>query len=327
MTLVALEEHVLPAQYADIVWTDQLPPAIVGSTQIREYLADISDRRLPAMDAAGIDMQVLSSVAPAAQASSPEDSVKLARSLNDTIAAIMAQHPTRFQALAALPTPDPAAAAREAQRAIRDLGMCGVIIQGHTQGRFLDSAEFEPMLAAIEELGVPMYLHPTFPPKAVADVYYAGLDDAIAGPLSTAAWGWHAETGLHVLRMAAGGVFTRHPGLRVVVGHMGENLPFSLARADAVLSAALGAGTISDLVREHVYVTICGYTTLPPFQCALAVFGTDHMLFSVDYPFGDAMRHAQFLAQAPISPTDREKIGYLNAERLFGLSVGSAKEQ
>ena len=161
-----------------------------------------------------------------------------------------------------------------------------MIVQGHTGGRFLDAPEFDPMLAAVEDLGVPLYLHPTFPPKAVADVYYAGLDDAIAGLLSTAAWGWHAETGLHILRMAAGGVFTRHPGLRVVVGHMGENLPFSLARADTMLSAALGPGTIADAVREHVYVTICGYATLPPFQCALAVFGADHMLFSRRLPVG-----------------------------------------
>ena len=327
MTLIALEEHILPAKYADTIWTDQFPPSIIGSTQMREYLADVTDRRLPAMDAAGVDMQVLSSVSPAAQAIRPEDSVQLARSFNDTVAAIMAEHPDRFQGLAMLPTPDPTAAAREARRAIEDLGMCGVMIQGHTQGRFLDSPEFEPMLAAIEELGVPIYLHPTFPPKAVGDVYYAGLDDAIAGPLSTAAWGWHAETGLHILRMAANGVFTRHPGLRVVVGHMGENLPFSLARADAMLSHALGPGTICDLVLKHVYVTICGYTTLPPFQCTLAVFGADHMLFSVDYPWGDPTRHAQFLAQAPISPTDREKIGHLNAEALFGLSVGSTKPQ
>lgn len=319
MKLIALEEHILPAEIADEVWTDQFPHSIVQSTRLRTLLADVTDSRLPAMDKAGVDMQVLSSVCPAAQETTEKDSVRLAQAYNDAVAGVMREHPTRFQGLACLPTPDPAAAAEEARRAVRDLGMCGVIVQGHTAGRFLDSPEFEPMLAAVEDLGVPLYLHPTFPPKAVADVYFGGLDSKIGEPLSTAAWGWHAETGLHILRMAATGVFTRHPALNVVVGHMGENLPFTLERADTMLSAALGPGFIADTVREHVYLTTCGYTTVPPLQCALAVFGADHLLFSVDYPWGDPSQHAEFLATAPISPTDREKIAHLNAEKLFSL--------
>jgi predicted TIM-barrel fold metal-dependent hydrolase len=118
------------------------------------------------------------------------------------------------------------------------------------------------MLAAIEELGVPLHLHPTFPPKQVADVYYAGLPAAVADSLATAAWGWHAETGLHVLRMAATGVFDRHPGLKVIAGHMGENLPCSLMRADAMLHGALpGERSVADIVCEHLHITICGHAT------------------------------------------------------------------
>jgi predicted TIM-barrel fold metal-dependent hydrolase len=194
------------------------------------------------------------------------------------------------------------------------------MISGHTGGRFLDAPEYDALLGTIEELGVPLYLHPTYPPPEVAEIYFGGLEPPVRQALSTAAWGWHAETGLHVLRLAASGVFDRHPGLQVVVGHMGENLPFSLMRADAVLGGARpGERSVAEIVREHVHITICGYPTVPPLLCALAVFGADRILFSVDYPFGDAEVHTRFLAEAPISPADREKIGHLNAERLFNL--------
>jgi predicted TIM-barrel fold metal-dependent hydrolase len=176
------------------------------------------------------------------------------------------------------------------------------------------------LLGTIEELGVLLYLHPTYPPPQVAEIYFGGLEAPVAERLATAAWGWHAETGLHVLRLAVNGVFERHPGLRVVVGHMGENLPFSLMRADAMLAVARrGRRPVADIVREHVHITSSGYPTVPPLLCALSVFGADHILFAVDYPFGDPAVHTRFLAEAPISPTDREKIAHLNAERLFRL--------
>jgi predicted TIM-barrel fold metal-dependent hydrolase len=208
----------------------------------------------------------------------------------------------------------------EAKRAITELGFCGVVINGHTQGRFLDDPEFGDLLAAVEELDVPIYLHPTYPPQQVADVYFGGLPEPTGAALSTAAWGWHAETGLHVLRLAATGVFDRHPKLQIVVGHMGENLPFSLMRADSVLTRANpDSRSVAEVVREHVHITICGYTTTPPLLCALQVFGADRIMFSTDYPFGDPVLHARFLAEAPISPADRDKIGYRNAQHLFRL--------
>jgi predicted TIM-barrel fold metal-dependent hydrolase len=192
-----------------------------------------------------------------------------------------------------------------------------VVINGHTQGRFLDAPEFSELLSAIEELDVPVYLHPTYPPQQVADVYFSGLHESAAA-LSTAAWGWHAETGLHVLRLAAAGVFDRHRRLQIVVGHMGENLPFSLMRANSVMSKAdPSARPVADVVRAHVHITISGYTTTPPLLCALQVFGADRIMFSSDYPFGDPVEHAKFLAEAPISPVDREKIAYRNAQKLF----------
>src|SRR5713101_757975 len=306
--LIALEEHLATAHLIDQVWGSLLPDNLANA------LMDVGERRLRVMDAAGIDVQVLSAAAPGPQTAPVDQAADLAAALNDQCAQTMAAHPDRFQALAALPTQVPAAAAVEARRAITELGFCGLIINGHTGGRFLDAPEFDELLGAIEELNVPLYLHPTFPPPEVAKIYFDGLEPMVGLALATGAWGWHAEAGLHVLRLAVAGVFDRHPGIQIVVGHMGENLPFSLMRADAMLaradvmsSVADGTtGSVAAVVREHVHITICGYTTVPPLLCALSVFGADRILFSTDYPFdpSDPVAHARFLEEAPISPAD-----------------------
>jgi predicted TIM-barrel fold metal-dependent hydrolase len=315
MTLIALEEHLLPADLVDQVWPDRTAPEA-----ILPKLIDVGEQRLRVMDDAGITMQVLSVTAPGSQQVRAESAPALSGALNDRCAEIVAAHPDRFNALACLPTQDPVAAIIEAKRAITELGFCGVIINGHTHGRFLDAPEFDELLSAIEELDVPIYLHPTYPPDQVAEVYFGGLPAAVGSALATAAWGWHAETGLHVLRLAASGTFSRHPALQIVVGHMGENLPFSLMRADAVLAGRNpGSPSVARVIREHVHITISGYTTTPPLLCALQVFGADRIMFAADYPFGDAVTHSKFLAEAPISPADREKIAYRNAQRLFRL--------
>ncbi|MDT5249981.1 MAG: uncharacterized protein QOJ28_2615 [Mycobacterium sp.] len=316
MTLIALEEHLLPA---DLI--NEVRPNTTAPDALTAKLVEVGEQRLRVMDDAGIDMQVLSVAAPGSQQVPAEHAADLSRALNDRCAEVVAAHPARFNALASLPTQDPGGAAIvEAKRAITELGFCGVVINGHTQGRFLDAPEFGDLLAAVEELDVPIYLHPTYPPQQVADVYFGGLPEPTGAALSTAAWGWHAETGLHVLRLAATGVFDRHPKLQIVVGHMGENLPFSLMRADSVLTRANpDSRSVAEVVREHVHITICGYTTTPPLLCALQVFGADRIMFSTDYPFGDPVLHARFLAEAPISPADRDKIGYRNAQHLFRL--------
>jgi predicted TIM-barrel fold metal-dependent hydrolase len=315
MTLIALEEHVLPTDLVDQVWPTSMAPEALTAR-----LADVDEQRLRAMDEGGIDIQVLSVVAPGSQQVPAEAAAELSRALNDRCAEAVAAHPDRFNALASLPTQDPAAAIVEVKRAITELGFCGVVINGHTHGRFLDAPEFDELLTTIEELEAPIYLHPTYPPQQVAEVYFSGLPGQTGSVLSTAAWGWHAETGLHVLRLAAAGVFARHPKLQIVVGHMGENLPFSLMRADRVLSRANPeAPSVAEVIREHVHITICGYTTTPPLLCALQVFGADRIMFSSDYPFGDPAEHSKFLAEAPISPADRHKIAYRNAQRLFRL--------
>ena len=322
MRVITLEEH---------FWTDALTDALTEANRaalamprlgaLADDLRDLGERRLADMDAAGIDVQVLSVAPPAAQVLEPGPAVRLARAANDQLAEAVGQHPDRFAGFATLPTPDPDAAAAELERTVTGHGFKGAMINGHTDGRFLDDEKFWPVFERAEALGVPVYLHPTYPTAQAMEVYYQGFDDQVSATLATSGWGWHAETGLHVLRIILGGVFDRFPGLQMIIGHMGENLPFSLARADERLTpVATGLKRrVGDYFRDHFYVTTSGYFTDAPLLCTLMVLGADRILFSVDYPFSSNGRGRAFLDATPISEADREKIAHGNAERLLGL--------
>lgn len=292
-----------------------------GLTATVALLDDLGERRIAGMDAVGIDLQVLSVNPPATQQLEPAVAVPVAARTNDQLAAAIAAHPDRFAGFATLPTADPAAAAAELERAVTDLGFKGAMVHGHTHGRFLDDQTYWPFLQRAESLGVPVYLHPTFPTQQVMDAYYGGFDTAVSEVLATAGWGWHAETGLHALRMVLGGVFDRFPRLQVIIGHMGEHIPFSLARADERLSpvATHLKRRVAEYFQQNFYITTSGYFTDPPLECALAVLGADRIIFSVDYPFSDNTAARAFLDRAPLSPAEREKIAHANAERLLGL--------
>jgi uncharacterized protein len=322
MRVITLEEH---------FWTDALTDALTEANRaalamprlgaLADDLRDLGERRLADMDAAGIDVQVLSVAPPAAQVLEPGPAVRLARAANDQLAEAVGQHPDRFAGFATLPTPDPDAAAAELERTVTEHGFKGAMINGHTDGRFLDDEKFWPIFERAEALGVPVYLHPTYPTAQAMEVYYQGFDDQVSATLATSGWGWHAETGLHVLRIILGGVFDRFPGLQMIIGHMGENLPFSLARADERLTpVATGLKRrVGDYFRDHFYVTTSGYFTDAPLLCTLMVLGADRILFSVDYPFSSNGRGRAFLDATPISEADREKIAHGNAERVLGL--------
>jgi predicted TIM-barrel fold metal-dependent hydrolase len=314
MRVITLEEHFLTAA-VDRAVTRQ----VVNFPD--EQLLDISERRIAAMDAAGIDVQVLSMVAPAVQELEPVQAVPLAAEANDLLAATVAAHPDRFAGFATLPTSDPKAAAAELERSVRQLGMKGPLINGHTGGRFLDEPQFWPILETAEGLGVPIYLHPTPPTQQVMDAYYSGLDSRVATSLASSGWGWHAETALHSLRMVAAGIFDRFPGLQIILGHMGENLPFYLDRANRKLGKVTGhlQRSVGEYLLTQFHITTSGFVTLPPLECTLAVFGADRIMFSVDYPFEDMREARDFLVAAPLAPADKEKIAHGNAERLLGL--------
>jgi predicted TIM-barrel fold metal-dependent hydrolase len=221
---------------------------------------------------------------------------------------------------------DPGAAAAELERGVTELGCVGGFLNGTEGGAFLDDARFSPIFEAAQQLDVPLYLHPSPPQPAVRDAYFGGLPERSAYFLSTAAWGWHAELGMHCLRLILAGVFDRFPTLRLIVGHMGENLPFSLIRAQDGLSPAVTGlqRSVSEYFLDHFVVTTSGYFTVPPLQCALDVLGVDRVLYSVDYPYRANTAGAELLRTAPVAPADLEKLAAGNAQRILKLGAPGA---
>jgi predicted TIM-barrel fold metal-dependent hydrolase len=266
-------------------------------------------------------------VQPGLEHSQADRAVPVARAFNDRVAEAVAAHPDRFAAFAALPTADPRAAAEELGRAVRELGFKGALVNGRTLERFLDDQFFWPMFEAAEALGVPIYLHPMPPPKAVYDAYYAGFGDDVGFMLAAPAWGWHIETGLHALRLILAGVFDRFPGLQLLIGHMGEVLPFMMNRINDTLAGRTALDpaktrtelSIQEYFLRNFHVTTSGLFTDPPLRCAIDTFGADRVLFAVDHPFSDGTEARRFLDRAAISDEEREQIAHGNAERLLAL--------
>jgi predicted TIM-barrel fold metal-dependent hydrolase len=322
---IALEEH---------FWTPELAappgtgPLAVWGQRVDDQLRDLGRGRLADMDANGIDLQVISHVAPAAQGLAGAAGIARAREANDRLAAAVRAHPDRFAGFATLPTADPRAAADELERAVYDLGLIGALVNSTlgSNGAFLDDARFAPLLERFERLDVPLYLHPAPPSAALREALYHGLPPAVAARLATGAWGWHAEAGLHVLRMIATGVFDRHPGVRMIVGHCGEMVPFMLDRIDAMLRPDSIALKPSDCFRRNIWVTTSGLFSLPPVLCTVQVLGVDRVLFSVDYPFGDNAAGRALLDTLPLAPADKAKIAGGNAERVLGLKPAAPED-
>jgi predicted TIM-barrel fold metal-dependent hydrolase len=321
MRVISLEDHFWTPAIADAIGAQRNPDAASGRP-LEANLEDLGERRLAAMDAAGIDLQVISHTTPGVQHLDAEAAIPLARDANDVLARAVAEHRDRFAGFACLPTAAPDAAADELERTVTELGFLGAMVNGHTRGRFLDDPAFDVLLARCARLGVPLYLHPTEPVPAVRDAYFSGLNPATTWFLTAAAWGWHAETGLHVLRMVLGGVFDRHPGLQLVIGHMGEMLPFMLERIDDNLPPKVtGLDRLpSEYILANVHITTSGLFSVPPLMCALMVFGVDRVLFSVDWPYAPNEAGRRLLDTAPLSPADLERVAGANAERLLGLA-------
>ena len=320
MRTIALEEHFWAPMLAAPPGTGVL--SLLGD-HLDAPLRDLGEGRLAGMDEAGIDIQVISHNAPAAQQLPVDEAVPRAREANDLLAAAVHAHPDRFAGFATLPTADPVAAADELERAVTELGFLGAIVHSTlgTNGSFLDDRRYEPLLARAERLDVPLYLHPAPPPAGLAELLYGGLPPVISRLLANSGWGWHAEAGLHALRLVVTGVFDRHPGLRLVLGHCGEMLPFMMARIDQVLTPKRTglASPVSEYLLRHVWVTTSGIFSLPPLLCTLQVFGTDRVLFSVDYPFSPNAAGRALLDALPLSPRDKAEIAGGNAARLLGL--------
>jgi predicted TIM-barrel fold metal-dependent hydrolase len=324
MRTIAIEEHFLSVGFREVMQRDSSGPAGGANraydAERQARLSDLGSLRLQEMDAGGIDLQVISHVATAAVTG--EEGARLAREANDQLAAAVSAHPSRFAGFALLPMTEPEAAADELERAVRSLGFKGAMINGTINGRFLDDPAFLPILARAAALDVPLYLHPAPPPAAVREAYYSGFDPAVNFALATSGWGWHAEVAVHALRLILAGTFDRLPALQIIIGHMGEMLPFMLARIHNVLTplARQLQHPVPDYFLQNFFITTSGFFTQPLLLLALQVMGADRILFAVDYPFSANEEGRAFLDSASISPVDKEKISHVNAERLLKIA-------
>jgi predicted TIM-barrel fold metal-dependent hydrolase len=212
------------------------------------------------------------------------------------------------------------------ERMVNGYGFKGAVINGHHRGRYLDDKFFYPLLERAESLNVPIYLHPTQPPKPVIEASYSGFSPIVNEMLAGPGWGWHIETAVHVIRLILGGVFDRYPKLQLVIGHLGEGLPFMLPRLDVMAMALTKLQRpISAYLRENVHYTISGFNFTATFLNLLLEVGVDRIMFSADYPYQSMPQARAFLDQLPVSASDREKIAHGNAERLLGLAIGSSE--
>lgn len=315
MRTIALEEHYATTQFLNGPggWLRSRP-------DISEALADLGDTRIEEMDDAGVDVAVLSLVAPGVEQLDGPAALALARRCNDELATAVQRYPGRLAGFAALPISEPGAAADELERAIGN-HFVGAVINGHCRGVYLDDPHFDPMLERAAALRVPIYLHPTVPPPAVIESCYAGFAEEVTFALATVGWGWHIDTGIHVLRLILGGVFDRHPDLQIIIGHMGEALPFMLPRFEATLQPRLTGlrRPVSAYLRENVHYTFANFNDDATYANLVANVGVDRVAFSTDHPFGSMSAARQFLDNLPLTPHDRAAISHGNAERLLGL--------
>src|SRR5271165_3623676 len=330
MRVVALEEHFTVPALAR-----RIDPQAVSRRGFRprkaptnapnplDLLPEIGEQRLNTMNEAGITVQVLSNSGPGADLVPGADGVAIAREMNDHLAAAIARHPDRYAGFAVLPMQSPDACATELERAVKDLRFVGALINGTTEGRFLDHPSYDSLLAAAVELDVPIYIHPHLPPEPVRQAYYSDLPTGAARVLQSAAWGWHSETAIHVLRMVLAGTLDRHPRLKLIIGHMGEMLPMMLVRIDEVSALDIEhlKRRVSRTILDQVWITTSGIFSEPPFLAALATFGIDRIMFSVDYPYSANTKGHDFLGRISLAPADKAKLTHRNADALLKLKV------
>jgi predicted TIM-barrel fold metal-dependent hydrolase len=327
--IIAVEEHVAaadiarrldPAKVGAAGWpAPGTGPALLGRG---EQLAEAGALRLAAMDRAGISVQVLSVGGPGPELTTGDGGIEFARAYNRRLAQIVANHPDRFAALATLPAHQPQAAADELEHAVRDLGMRGAIISGTVEGRFLDDPMFQPLLARLEDLDVPIFLHPGLPPPAVQAAYYGRLPGCSSFILSTYGWGWHCEVAIHVLRLVLSGTLEKHPRLKIIVGHMGEGLPIMMERLDEVFAGETPhlPSKPTDYLRRHLYIATSGFRSPGGFAALLETFGEDHLLFAADYPMTDLDAAVAFFRSRSLDAAAYNKIAHGNASQLLRIA-------
>ena len=324
MKVIAIEEHFITPLYREKVGANEFRNFYLKSRgeqlghDIVEQNSDLGAGRLAHMDAAGVDVQVLSFGSPGPQAFAAEVAIPMARDANDRLYQAIQRNPARFAGFAALPTADPEAAAQELERCVSKLGFKGAMIHGHTRGSFLDERKYWTIFERAQALGVPIYLHPTLPHPDAVEAYFEGYEE-----LARAGWGFAVDTSCHFLRIVFAGVFDAYPRLRIILGHLGEGLPFAMHRLnDHTWRSAARRGlkkTPLQYIRENLLVTTSGNWYEPAFLCTLLALGADSILFAIDWPYEANKTGMDFLKKLSISDADKEKIAHLNAERVLRM--------
>ncbi len=291
---------------------------------IRERLQDLGERRLHDMKVSGVDHAVLGLTAPGVQIFQKDEAVELARLSNDVLAEACKAHPDKYTGMAAVAPQDPKAAADELERAVKTLGMKACVINSHTHDEYLSDQKFWPILEACETLDVPLYLHPQGPSRGlIAPLVKAGLDGAV--------FGFGVETGFHALSMITSGVFDRFPKLQLILGHMGEALPFWLYRLDYMHAAGIRSKRyphmpelkkkVSDYMRENVIVTSSGMPAEAPIRYSQEVLGEDRVMYAMDYPYQYLPEEVTMQDNMSIGAAAKKKFFQTNAERVFKIRV------
>lgn len=315
---IALEEHFMaPGMEGYFARTAiNISPDLFG--KVMGSLKDFGERRLAAMDSIGVETAVLSLSGPGVQAEPlTQTAIRGAQACNDFLAPIMADSRGRFSGLAHLPTQDPTAAAHELERCVKELGYVGAMVNGQTNGAYLDDDRFSVLWERAESLGAPIYIHPYNSPDF--PYMYHGHPE-LFGPV----WSWTVETGNHALRLIFGGVFDRFPKAKLILGHMGETLPYQLWRFDSRWEIS-NRGDLrlklkpSDYFKRNVWVTTAGVCSNEPLRCAIDAIGAERVMFSVDYPFERAHEAGEWFDKAPLSDAERAMVGHDNAAALLGL--------
>jgi len=320
---IALEEHFA----TDETLMDSsgfLPPA--DWSELKTRLMDIHDQRLRQMDTHGIETMILSLNAPAVQAiADPQKALGVAQRANDFLAEQIAKQPTRFKGFAALPMQDPDMAARELTRCMKELHFVGALVNGFSQSTesptplYYDLAQYWPFWSVVEQLDAPFYLHPRNPLPSDAQIYSG--HPWLMGPT----WAFGQETAVHALRLMGSGLFDAHPGLKIIVGHLGEGLPYSMWRIDhrngwaSPTQRYPAKKKIVDYFNAHFYLTTSGNFRTQTLIDAILEIGADRVLFSADWPFENIDHASDWFESASISAADRLKIGRTNAQQLFKL--------
>ncbi len=340
MRRIAIEEHFFTPGYLDYLRSRSNPPRLetfldskqnmvermwrstmnytVQTPQRLKKLTDIGAGRIADMSAAGIDVQVLSIASPGVDELELSDGAAMAVKLNNELAEAVHRHSGRLAGFASIAPADPEAAAKELERAVKVLGLKGAKINSHGRGEYLDEKKYLVLWKKAEELGVPIYIHPKEPPEYMLKPY------AKYPVLATAAWGFGADTGLHAMLLICSGLFDACPRLNVILGHLGEAIPFWLWRIDNIAAKSMMGSSIkkkpTDYFKENFYVTTSGMMWDPAMLFVNHVLGPERIMFAVDYPYEDSNEEAvNWMDKLPIDQDDKEKIYHLNAEKLLGL--------